>query len=58
MKYRVSEATSVDLDAGRVRCDFPAGDCSPKNDSEREALEHLVSIGLAERVRAAAPAKE
>jgi hypothetical protein len=51
MRYRVEEPTTVDLDAGRVTASFDAGVCTPSNEVETEALEHLVSIGLAEVVR-------
>jgi hypothetical protein len=51
VRYRLKEPTSVDLDDGRVVCSFPAGDRAPKDEAETEALEHLVAIGIATRVK-------
>jgi hypothetical protein len=49
MKYKVKEAVSVGLGAS-PEVTFKAGIVEAKPE-ELEALEHLVSIGLAERVK-------
>lgn len=46
-KYHLDEPATVDLDDGRVVAKFAAGDRTPKDDTEAEALDHLVSVGLA-----------
>lgn len=51
-KYHVKQAVTVDLGTEGGAVKFTAGDHSPKDDHEAEALEHLVMIKAATRVRA------
>jgi hypothetical protein len=51
-RYKLAQAATVDLDDGRVVAKFTAGEHTPKDDAEAEALEHLVSVGAATRVKA------
>jgi hypothetical protein len=46
-KYHLDDPATVDLDDGRVVAKFAAGDRTPKDDVEAEALAHLVAIGVA-----------
>lgn len=53
MRYRLSEKTRVSIPTalfGDVEASFDKGTHTPKNEQEEFACEHLVTIGLAERV--------